>query len=248
MKSILILILAVFVSVGTYSQNTERSSKSDEMVPAVYKTDQMQNLEEISVQSRSEITLFIEKELEYPEISLASNDEGEVVVEFHVTENGELSDIKVLNSVSRQLDYAVVECLTRTHGNWTPAMAYGQPVASTQTLHVIFDIPGNPPLTERAQDKLDEALQRINRAEEIQASSLSEDKRNRKANNNYKIALSLLEDASKFSANQNSIVFWEARTYEALGDMTMMQSKIDELSALENNDTDENKLLVRIGL
>lgn len=81
---------------------------------------------------------YLLSHLEYPESSLQWNEEGTSVVQFLVTAKGEVTDVKIINSVSRDIDREVVRVLISTSGMWRPAFENGQPVAKEREVSIVF--------------------------------------------------------------------------------------------------------------
>ncbi len=241
-------MLVSFVAIGTYSQTTERSEESDKTTPAQFKTAEMQLIEEVNVMSQSPICNFMQNQLEVPEVSATLEQEGEVVVQFTIEENGELSDIEVINSVSPDLDQAVIDCLQKTNGQWEAALLDGRAVETERKLHVIFDMEGNTPHLEMAGKLLQEGIETFNQASALNENSYSEEKLMRKSDRLYNRALYFFDEAGKYKAEQASVSFWEAKTYGAMGDMSMRQEKLDEYLHLISPDETVNSDYVSINL
>lgn len=63
----------------------------------------------------------------YPLVADRNGEEGNVVVNFQVDENGQVSNISVLNSGGRMFDQSAIDAVTST--KWHPAMQNGEPIA-----------------------------------------------------------------------------------------------------------------------
>ncbi len=247
MKKLMIIMFVGFVTVGMYGQNTERSNTTDQTAPAQFKTSEMQKLEEINVVSKSTLCKFMENSIEYPEISAEQYEEGEVVVQFLIDENGNVSNIQIVNSVSPRLDQIVIDCLEKTDGQWQAALVDGEPVETEKKLYVVFDVEGNSPHKDIAHSKLQSGINAIKEANTLEANDLSEVKFKQKSDRLYSRALALFEDASKYTAEEPSISFWEAKAYSGLGNMSMMQEKLNEFNQLLSPDENLVKEYVMIG-
>lgn len=81
---------------------------------------------------------YLLSHMEYPESSLQWNEEGTSVVQFLVTAKGEVTEVKVINSVSRDIDREVERVLISTSGLWKPAIENGQPVAKVREVSIVF--------------------------------------------------------------------------------------------------------------
>jgi TonB family protein len=89
-------------------------------------------------EGQSYLKSYLLNHLEYPESSLQWNEEGTSVVQFLVTAKGEVTDVMVINSVSRDIDREVERALISTSGMWKPATENGQPVAKERELSIVF--------------------------------------------------------------------------------------------------------------
>jgi TonB family protein len=81
---------------------------------------------------------YLLSHIEYPESSLQWNEEGTSVVQFLVTAKGDVADVKVINSVSGDIDREVERVLLSTSGLWKPAFENGQPVAKEREVSIVF--------------------------------------------------------------------------------------------------------------
>jgi protein TonB len=73
---------------------------------------------------------FISKNMVYPSVSKENEIQGTVFLSYIVRANGNLSDIKVLRSVSggSELDREAIRVLKLTNGKWSPGKQNGKPV------------------------------------------------------------------------------------------------------------------------
>lgn len=84
---------------------------------------------------------FLASNIHYPENALKNNVQGRVVLRFTVFADGSIGDVKVIRSISPELDQEairVVESMPR----WTPGTVDGKPVNCSYALPVSFSIPG----------------------------------------------------------------------------------------------------------
>jgi len=88
------------------------------------------------------ITDYMARKVEYPQKSAESFEQGTVIVQFTVSATGEMSDLKVVNSVSREIDEEVIRVLKTTEGMWIPGINNETPVAMDNEVSVVFKIAG----------------------------------------------------------------------------------------------------------
>lgn len=81
---------------------------------------------------------YLRKNLKYPEEVLRNGAEGTEVVHFEVSADGKLTDFKVINSVSPEIDEAIYDLLKTTCGMWKPGESNGKPVPMKKEIAVEF--------------------------------------------------------------------------------------------------------------
>ncbi len=69
--------------------------------------------------------------------------EGTEVVSFVVTASGRVSDVKIVNSVSSEVDKEFVRVIENSNGMWKPGLKDGQYAAMPQEVSVIFSMNDN---------------------------------------------------------------------------------------------------------
>ena len=89
------------------------------------------------------ICTYMLKNISYPSVEEKYLIEGTVVVKFSVLPTGDLSDFKVVNSLSENCDNAVIRAIESTQGMWKPAKVDGVPVKNENEICVLFRIDGN---------------------------------------------------------------------------------------------------------
>lgn len=80
---------------------------------------------------------FVSQNLEYPQYAAMSGIEGSVVLSFIVNRDGKISDIRVVHSLSKDMDEEAIRVLSQA-SNWLPAVKYGEVVQAQLTLPVKF--------------------------------------------------------------------------------------------------------------
>ena len=80
---------------------------------------------------------FIAQNLRYPKAAQEAGVQGRVMLQFTVGQDGTLSDIKVLRSVSAEIDAEAVR-VVRSMPRWTPAKANGKPISARYMVPVAF--------------------------------------------------------------------------------------------------------------
>lgn len=82
---------------------------------------------------------FIKGRLIYPENALTGNIEGEVVVQFMISEDGTPKDFTVISGLSKECDEAAMNAL-KGMPKWRPGIFYGRRAEYPQKLAIQFSI------------------------------------------------------------------------------------------------------------
>lgn len=104
---------------------------------------QVRELAEIMPQfegSTNGLKKWLADNMRYPEEAIQNKEEGRVIVNFVVKEDGSIAQPKITNSVSRSLDAEALR-LVATMPKWIPASQDGQPCAVKYTLPIKFNLP-----------------------------------------------------------------------------------------------------------
>jgi TonB family protein len=85
---------------------------------------------------------YLHENLEYPAEALKYNIQGTAVVAFTITASGEITNIKVINSLCPEIDEEITGALKNTGGMWQPALKNGNPVDMEKEIALVFQIDG----------------------------------------------------------------------------------------------------------
>lgn len=94
---------------------------------------------------------FLASNIHYPENALKNNVQGRVVLRFTVFTDGSIGDVKVIKSVSPELDQEAVR-VVKSMPRWTPGTVDGKPVNCGYALPVSFAIPAGGSLPAGSKD------------------------------------------------------------------------------------------------
>ena len=86
------------------------------------------------------IESYLAENAGYPVVAIQRRDQGTEVVHFMVMPNGEIAEIQIINSVSREIDDEVIKTLIATNGMWIPGHNNEKPVAMEKEVSVVFRI------------------------------------------------------------------------------------------------------------
>lgn len=90
----------------------------------------------------AELYKFISNNLNYPAMAIENNVQGRVVVQFVVTKDGSIGNVKVVRSVDRDLDNEAIRVCKKLP-KFIPGKQNGQPVNVWYTLPVTFKLQTN---------------------------------------------------------------------------------------------------------
>lgn len=117
------------------------------MLIAAIATGQNRMLNEIVVvspafkgENQKSINDYLQKKVDYPAEASIWKHQGTEVVQFVVTPEGKLTDFKVINSVSYEIDKEVIGTLKSTSGKWIPGTKNGEPVAMETEVSMAFKL------------------------------------------------------------------------------------------------------------
>jgi len=80
---------------------------------------------------------FLAKNVRYPEYERDNNIQGKVLVGFVVEKDGRVTEIKVIKSVSPNIDKEAVRVISMSP-KWLPGIEYGRPVRVSYTIPINF--------------------------------------------------------------------------------------------------------------
>ena len=83
---------------------------------------------------------YISKNMRYPENALKKNIEGRVLIQFVVDTEGNISNVKAMESVDPDLDNEAIRVVKSIQKKWKPAFNEGKPVKSLYMIPILFKI------------------------------------------------------------------------------------------------------------
>jgi len=140
MKKSVIFLICLSVSIMAFGQNEMKNVLKNAEVEVT--PPHFTGVKNVTVVPEVEKTLLIEKYLfensYYPKSSAKCMREGTEVVQFTVTPIGEVTNIKIINSLCDEIDNEIVRVLKTTNGMWYPALKDGEPVAIRKEVAFMF--------------------------------------------------------------------------------------------------------------
>jgi len=141
MKTIFIMLVAIGMAFAGSAQE-QVSATMDEVtiVPAQF-VGVDYNVS--SVQETDLLKQYLRENIEYPPEAVKNMKQGIEVAKFSVSETGEVGDIEIINSVSRDIDEEFIAALKSTSGKWKPAASDGHNRACYKEVSLTFSLMEN---------------------------------------------------------------------------------------------------------
>ncbi len=224
MRKTSLLISLLFLTIGVFAQQYQL--KETLVTPPQFKGIENVNYDE----NTSMFNQFVNNNIHN---NMFQN--GVVVVQFTINKDGSVSNINLLNSVSDATNKAVIDCVEKSSGLWTPGKVDGKPVAMEKEIHVNFTDPSAPSLEDMAIQSLELGLKNYQLAMYLKEKfSLTEEQAESKSTRKLNKAIKYLETANKYQPQEASIVFWQACIYEQAGDEIKSAEKMNRFNDLSN--------------
>jgi len=108
--------------------------------PTPAPTDKNIVLRKVDVQPKFDgnINKFLSQNLTYPQEAIDNGVQGLVKVEFVVTKEGTITNIKIIQGIGAGCDEEAKRVILLTNNKWTPAQLDGESVNATMLLPVKF--------------------------------------------------------------------------------------------------------------
>ena len=81
---------------------------------------------------------YLRKNVVYPEYDVKNKTEGTAIVQFKVQPTGKLTDFKVINHLSYNIDEELIKVLKASEGMWKPGTNNGEPVCMLKEVSMVF--------------------------------------------------------------------------------------------------------------
>jgi periplasmic protein TonB len=133
-KPILIILLLAFAKFVS-AQQTADSTKTQNVYTLVERGP--------TFAGPGTISDFMIRNIHYPEYSFKNHVEGKVLVNFKITTDGQVSEIKVTQPISAELDSEAVRVVRLT--KWHPAIQNSRPLACYLTIPFDFRLANSTP-------------------------------------------------------------------------------------------------------
>lgn len=108
--------------------------------PPLAETDTLISIEALYKAGEANLLAFIQQNLVYPASARKKGIQGEVIVEFTIDAQGNLSGFKIIQSLHPACDAEAIRVLRLTQGHWRARVEHSQPIASTYRQKVVFKL------------------------------------------------------------------------------------------------------------
>ena len=95
---------------------------------------------------------YLQQNVQYPPTAIKNNVQGRVIVQFIIDETGQVGDVKVVRSVSEEVDAEAVRVI-KSMPKFEPGRQGGEPVSVWYTLPIAFKMQGDPKQQEPQQEQ-----------------------------------------------------------------------------------------------
>lgn len=140
MKKYLIFLICLTVSIIVFGQNKSQNSVNIEGIEVA--PPQFTGIENVVMLTNADksqlIKNYLVKKAKYPKSAAKFMEEGTEVIQFTITPTGEITNLKVINSVCAEIDKEVIRVLKTTNGMWKPGYNNNEPVAMDKEVSLIF--------------------------------------------------------------------------------------------------------------
>ena len=141
MKKNAIFLICLILSVVAIGQSETQNPKVDQEQVKVT-LPQFTGIENSAAILETDNSLLIRnyliKNVKCPGYAHECWQEGTEIVQFTVTPSGNVSNFKVINSVSSKIDKELIHVLKTTDGMWKPGYSNGEPTAMKKEVSFLF--------------------------------------------------------------------------------------------------------------
>lgn len=141
MKKLLILLFIISISMLGLAQNelpkTDVNINEVAVSPPVFMGIDINYLADDMNPDRL-MRRYLERNVEFPAEAVRCHKQGTEVIQFDVTASGEITNMKIINSICPEIDNEVMRVLASTSGMWKPGQNNNTPVRMTKEFSMPF--------------------------------------------------------------------------------------------------------------
>lgn len=139
MKTTSILLILLFITTQICAQNTltHKENNTELSIIKFASPSKNMNSQPEFQGGDKELTKYLRKNIKYPRNSNNSSTRGKVIVCFKVEEDGEISDVTIIEGVNKILNKEATR-VVENMPNWKPAFENGISVGSVLLIPIVF--------------------------------------------------------------------------------------------------------------
>jgi hypothetical protein len=142
MKKVFIILLIMIIAIITMGQHQKQNLLQEIKCTPPRFTGIEKAVPLLIEEKFQTIDNYLAKKVTYPDEDVDFLIQGTEVVQFTVTPTGEVSNFKIVNSVSRKIDNEVINALKTTNGMWKPGYNDDKPVSMEKEISIVFKVDG----------------------------------------------------------------------------------------------------------
>jgi len=100
------------------------------------------------------LNTLLRSSLNYPASAMANDIQGTEVIRFSVLPTGQIDNLVVVNSLTREIDEEIIHLLRQTKGDWVPGTINGVPKTMVKEISVTFVLQSYNDMLKVAQKQL----------------------------------------------------------------------------------------------
>jgi len=139
MKTTSILLILFFLTTQINAQNTltyKEDNTNSSVIELPLPSKNINSQPEFHG-GHTELAKYLSKNLKYPRNSSHSSTRGKVIVSFKVEEDGEISDVNIVEGVNKILNKEAKR-VVENMPNWKPAFENGTSVSNVLIIPIVF--------------------------------------------------------------------------------------------------------------
>ena len=122
------------------SSDTKAASPSEDVTNAAISFADVEVKPSFKDGDANEFARWVMSGFTYPQAAIDAGIQGRGLVQFTINTDGSMGDVKIIKSVSPELDAEVLRVVSSCTEKWTPGMQNGKPVPVTFTMPVVFQL------------------------------------------------------------------------------------------------------------
>lgn len=132
----------------TISKRTRFNPKTSEVISSTEGYENMKDAETIFPGGSTALQKWLASNVKYPKKSIKMDQEGKVLLSFVVETSGSISNVKIINSVSKEIDKEAIR-LVKKMPKWIPGLYEGEIARTRCTIPINFTLKDDGPIMKK---------------------------------------------------------------------------------------------------